>query len=303
MNYFELLFQSLPGLTNYGLIYGLLGIGVFITFKILDFADLTVDGSFALGGAVFVALWTAGIPMFLALLIAVAAGAVAGLLTAVFHCYFGIPGILAGILTQLILYSVNLLILKGSFLGLPQRGGLLSSLSEETSMLIIAGICAAVIGFIYWFFGTRYGSSIRATGSNEAMSRANGINVNSRKITALMISNAIVALSGALFSKYFGTADVGHGTGKIVIALAAIIIGLAICKKFGRNFAVQLVFVAIGGFIYSFIYQAIYLVLDKADLLKMISAVIVAIFLGIPYFKSHYLEQWIAKRNRMKGGN
>lgn len=303
MNYFELLFKTLPEIGNFGFIYGILGIGVFITFKILDFADLTVDCSFALGGAVFVVLWATGIPVIVAILIAVVAGAIAGLITAILHCYLGIPSILAGILTQLMLYSVNFLIMGGSMIANPARGGLISSFSKETSILIIAAIAVALIGLLYWFFGTRFGSSIRCTGSNESMSKANGINVNGRKIVALMLSNAIVALAGALFSKYYGSADVAHGTGKIVVALATIIIGLAICKKFGRNFAVQLTFVLIGGLIYYFIYQAINIVLDKGELLTLISAVVVVVFLAVPYIKSHYIDEWRAKRLREKGGN
>lgn len=293
----------MPGVTNLGLIYAILGIGVFITFKILDFADLTVDGSFALGGAVFAILATK-MPMPSAFIIATLAGAIAGLITSLLHCFLGIPGILAGILTQLMLYSLNLVIMKdASFLATP-RGGLISGTESKATitMLIFLAILAGIIALLYWFFGTKYGSSIRAVGSNEQMSNANGINVKTRKISALMISNAIVALSGALFAKYMGSANVQHGTGKIVIALAAIIIGATFSKKWVKNFAVQLIFVAIGGFVYSFVYQAIGQLLNNQNLLKMISAMVVAIFLAVPYFKSHYIDEWKAKHERQKGG-
>lgn len=285
---------------NNGLIFGILGIGVFITFRILDFADLTVDGSFTLGGAVFSILAINGMSFPLAMILAILAGAAAGLITALLHCYLGIPGILAGILTQLMLYSLNLVIMGGSNLSTPSRGSLISSSEPALSIAIFAVFAVCLIGLLYWFFGTKFGSSIRAVGSNEQMSKANGINVKTRKITALMVSNAIVALSGALFSRYMGLADVKNGTGKIVIALAAIIIGGAIVKKWGKNFALQLLFVVVGGFIYSLVYQIVGLVLKNQDLLKMISAIVVAIFIAIPYIKSHYFEGFLAKRNRSK---
>lgn len=298
MNFGELLLS----VTNNGLIYGILGIAVFITFRILDFADLTVDGSFALGGAVFSILAINGTPYAVAMIVAVLAGALAGLVTAALHCFLGIPGILAGILTQLMLYSLNLVIMGGSNLSTPSRGSLITSNNQALTIGMLAIFVVCIIGFLYWFFGTRFGASIRAVGSNEQMSRANGINVQSRKITALMISNGIVALAGALFSRYLGLADVKNGTGKIVVALAAIIIGTAIVKKWGKNFALQLLFVVVGGFIYSLVYQAVGLVLKNQDLLKMISAIVVAIFLAVPFFKSHYIDEWKAKHIRKKGG-
>lgn len=303
MGYFGSLFNSLPGVLSLGLIYGIMAIGVFITFRILDFADLTVDGSFSTGGAVFgilVSTGTVSVPV--ALIIALLAGAVAGAITAIINCYLGIPSILAGILTQLMLYSINLAIMGKANITVPSRGALLSSLSLSTALPLLVGISAIVIGFLYWFFGTRYGSSVRAVGSNENMSRANGINVNTRKIVALMISNALVAFAGALFSQYSGSADISNGRGAIVIGLAAIIIGGAICKKWGKNFAVQLSFVLVGGFIYYLVYQAVILTkVINADWLKMISAVVVVIFLAVPYLKTHYIDAWKAKSERMKG--
>ena len=287
-------------IANNGLIFGILGIGVFITFRILDFADLTVDGSFTLGGAVFSILAINGVSFPIAMIIAILAGAGAGLITALLHCYLGIPGILAGILTQLMLYSLNLVIMSGSNLSTPSRGSLISATEPGLSIAIFAVFAVCIIALLYWFFGTKFGASVRCVGSNEQMSKANGINVKTRKITALMISNAIVALSGALFSRYMGLADVKIGTGKIVVALAAIIIGGAIVKKWGKNFALQLLFVVVGGFIYSLVYQVVGLLLKNQDLLKMISAIVVTIFIAFPYIKSHYIEGAKAKHNRNK---
>lgn len=301
MNYFTALFNSLPGIANLGIIYGIAAIGVFITFRILDFADLTVDGSFATGGAVFAVLSVAGVNIVLALIVAFLAGMAAGLITALIHCYLGIPGILSGILTQLMLWSINLVILGKANQPIMTRGALISSSSTGTSIGILLAIAALVVGVLYWFFGTKYGASVRSAGSNPAMSKANGISVNNRKIIALMISNGLVALGGALFSQYNGAADINNGRGFIVIALAAIIIGGAIVKKWGKNFAIQLSFVLVGGIIYYFVYQAIALINGiNTEWLKMLSAIVVVIFLAIPYVKSHYYADWKAKRNRNK---
>lgn len=301
--FFQSLFNSLPGVLSQGLIFGIMAIGVFITFRILDFADLTVDGSFATGGAVFGILSLNGVGVVPALLIALVAGALAGAITALLNCYLGIPGILAGILTQLMLYSINLAIMGKPNIAVPSRGAVLSSLYIETALPLLLLISAIVIAALYWFFGTKYGASIRAVGSNEDMSRANGINVQTRKIVALMISNALVAFAGALFAQYNGSADINMGRGAIVIGLAAIIIGGAIVKKWGKNFAIQLAFVLVGGFIYYLVYQIVILTkIINADWLKMISAVVVVIFLATPYIKSHYIADWKAKRDRIKEG-
>lgn len=301
MNYFSSLLNAMPGIINLGLIYGIAAIGVFITFKILDFADLTVDGSFATGGAVFAVLTVAGVNIIISLLIAFLAGAVAGLITALIHCYLGIPGILSGILTQLMLWSINLVILGKANQPIMSRGALISASSTITSIGILLGITALTVGVLYWFFGTRYGASVRSAGSNPAMSKANGISVNNRKIIALMISNGLVALGGALYAQYNGAADINNGRGFIVIALAAIIIGGAIVKKWGKNFAIQLSAVAVGGIIYYFVYQAIALIKGvNTEWLKMLSAVVVVIFLAIPYIKTHYWADLKAKFNRNK---
>lgn len=305
MGFLSSLLNSLPGVVNQGIIYGIMAIGVFITFRILDFADLTVDGSFATGGAVFAILVYNGLNIPVALLIALLAGAIAGAITAFINCYLGIPGILAGILTQLMLYSINLAIMgKSNMVVVSSRGSYLSAANNLYAMPILIGIAAAIIALLYWFFGTKYGASVRCVGSNENMSRANGINVRTRKTVALMISNALVSLGGALFAQYNGSADISNGRGAIVIGLAAIIIGGAIIKKWGKNFAVQLLFVLVGGFIYYLVYQVVILTkFINADWLKMISAVVVVIFLAIPYIKSHYIDEWRAKRLREKGGN
>lgn len=305
MGFFNSLLGSLPGVVNQGIIYGIMAIGVFITFRILDFADLTVDGSFATGGAVFAVLVYSGLSIPLALLVAMVAGALAGAITAFINCYLGIPGILAGILTQLMLYSINLAIMgKSNMIVITSRDSLLSGSFPGYAVPIVIGIAAAVIAVLYWFFGTRYGASVRCVGSNPNMSRANGINVNTRTTVALMISNALVALGGALFAQYTGSTDISSGRGAIVIGLAAIIIGGAICKKWGKNFAIQLSFVLVGGFIYYLVYQVVILTkFISADWLKMISAVVVVIFLAIPYIKSHYIDEWKTKRLRAKGGN
>lgn len=282
-------FGSLPGAIAQGIIWGIMAIGVYITYKVLDLADLTVDGSLATGGAVFVVLSTSGVNMYLALLAALVSGCLAGLATGILHTAFGIPAILAGILTQLSLYSINLRIMdKNANIGISFRNyDLMITLSNINKSLLV-GACFAVviIAILYWFFGTQIGSSIRATGCNAAMARANGINTNLNKIIGLVISNGIVALSGALLTQWQGFADINMGRGAIVIGLAAVIIGEVIFGKLFRNFALRLLSAVIGGVIYYIVMTfVIQLGLDANDL-KLFSAVVVAIFLGLPYWKS-----------------
>lgn len=282
-------FGSLPGAIAQGIIWGIMAIGVYITYKVLDLADLTVDGSLATGGAVFVVLSTTGVNMYLAMLAALISGCLAGLATGILHTAFGIPAILAGILTQLSLYSINLRIMdKNANIGISFRNyNLIITLSNINKSLIV-GACFAVviIAILYWFFGTQIGSSIRATGCNAAMARANGINTNLNKIIGLVISNGIVALSGALLTQWQGFADINMGRGAIVIGLAAVIIGEVIFGKLFRNFALRLLSAVIGGVIYYIVMTfVIQLGLDANDL-KLFSAVVVAIFLGVPYWKS-----------------
>ena len=285
------LIASLPGNVAQGLVWGIMALGVFITYRLLDFADLTVDGSFATGGAVTVVLILAGVPAPFALVIAVAAGALAGLATGLLHTRLGIPGILAGILTQISLWSVNLLILDGANKAVNvDKYTLIVSLRSVGSSITMALCFASVlIMLLYWYFGTEQGSAIRATGCNPHMSKAQGINIDTMKVLALCISNGLVALSGGLMAQYQGFADIKMGQGAIVIGLAAVIIGDVLGDAlFAKrmNFAIRLVFVVIGGVIY---YLAIGLVMwlkMPTDLLKLLTAVIVAIFLAVPYLRS-----------------
>ena len=282
-------FGSLPGAIAQGIIWGIMAIGVYITYKVLDLADLTVDGSLATGGAVFVVLSTSGVNMYLALLVAFVSGCLAGLATGILHTAFGIPAILAGILTQLSLYSINLRIMdKNANIGISFRNyNLMITLSNINKSLLVGSLFAlAIILILYWFFGTEAGSAIRATGCNAAMARANGINTDMNKIIGLVISNGIVALSGALLTQWQGFADINMGRGAIVIGLAAVIIGEVIFGKIFRNFALRLLSAVIGGIIYYIVMTfVIQLGLDANDL-KLFSAVVVAIFLGVPYWKS-----------------
>lgn len=280
--------NSLPGATAQGIIWGIMAIGVYITYKILDIADLSVDGSFCTGGAVLVLCMSNGMPVAPALLIAFVAGCVAGLVTGVLHIHFGIPAILSGILTQLGLYSINLRILGGKAnQGLnPRNYKLLLSLNDPV-MAIVVGLAIVIVLIIllYLFFGTDLGCSLRATGNNQAMARANGINTNGAKILGLVISNGIVAFSGALLTQYQGFADINMGRGAIVIGLAAVIIGEVLFHKIFKNFALRLFGAVIGGILYYMVLTFVLSLGLNANDLKLFSALVVAIFLGIPYWK------------------
>ena len=297
--------QSLPSPIAQGFIWGIMAIGVYITYKILDLADLTVDGSFATGGAVLVVLTTKGVNIYLALLIAFAAGCLAGLVTGIFHTKFGIPAILAGILTQLALYSINLRIMSGKAnTSISKRNFnlIITSSADELgrTILVCAIFVAVLIGVLYWFFGTELGNSIRATGCNQAMARANGINTDSRKIIGLILSNGIVAMSGALLAQFNGCADINMGRGAIVIGLAAVIIGEVIFGKLFKNFALRLLSAVIGGVIY---YIVIALVLKlglNANDLKLLSACVVSVFLGLPHWKAKVAAKHV--KNDEKAG-
>ena len=291
----EALLNALPGAVAQGLIWGIMSIGVYITYKVLDLADLTVDGSMATGGAVCVMLMLNGWNVWLALLCAIIAGMLAGLLTGVFHTKFGIPPILAGILTQLSLYSLNLAIMDFKAnqginvtkyqLIVSQRNVRTFDLSNPIVITLI--FLAVLIGVLYWFFGTETGCSLRATGANEAMSRAQGINTKKTKILGLMISNGIVALSSAMLAHYQGFVDVNMGRGAIVIGLAAVIISEVLFGKLFRNFALKLLAVAIGAVLYFIVIQIVLWLGLNTNLLKLLSALIVAVFLGIPFWKAH----------------
>ncbi|MBR6051952.1 MAG: ABC transporter permease [Clostridia bacterium] len=282
--------NTLPGAIVQGLIWGIMAIGVYITYKILDIADLTVDGSMVTGACVCAVLVVAGVNVWIAMLAAIIAGMIAGLLTGIFHTLMGIPAILSGILTQLILWSINLKILGKANIGVSARtyNVAVTQLYKGTAILVVLGICAVIIGVLYWFFGTEIGASLRATGCNLNMSRAQGINTNKNKILGLVISNGIVALSGAVLMQYQGAADINMGRGAIVIGLAAVIIGEALFGKISQNFAVRLVGVLGGGVIYYIVYQTVIFLGLDTDLLKMLSAIVVAIFLAVPYWKRKY---------------
>ena len=295
----------MPGAVAQGLIWGIMAIGVYITYKVLDLADLTVDGTMATGGAVCVMLMLNGVNVWVALFCAVIAGMLAGLLTGVFHTAMGIPPILSGILTQLSLYSINLAIMDFKAnqgisvtkynLIVSQRNVRVLSLSNPIFVTLI--ILVVVIALLYWFFGTEIGCSLRATGANEAMSRAQGINTDVAKILGLMISNGIVALASALLSHYQGFVDINMGRGAIVIGLAAVIISEVLFGKIFRNFALKLTAVAIGAVIYFIVIQIVLWLGLNTNLLKLLSALIVAVFLAIPYWKEK-----LAASHAGKGG-
>ena len=310
MNIAQLLNQ-LPGAVAQGLIWGIMAIGVYITFRILDIADLTVDGSFATGGAVAAILITSGVNPWLATIIAFLAGLMAGLITGVLHTGMGIPAILAGILTQLALYSVNLRI-QGLGTDLGSRANVPLSINKYKNMLVslrnvgnfsienpiwlMLLITAVLIGIMYWFFGTEYGCGLRAVGSNQQMARAQGISTGRGKIVGLMLSNGLVAFSGALMAQYQGFSDVSMGRGAIVIGLAAVIIGEVIFGKLFRNFALKLLAVSLGAIIYYLVIQVVLWLGLNTDDLKLLTALVVALFLAMPYWKNHMAAR------RMKGG-
>ena len=285
--------NALPGAIAQGLIWGLFAIGLYISYKILDIADLTVDGSICTGAVVFAVLLTKGVNIFLCLVCAFAAGALAGVLTGVFHTVMGIPAILSGIITQLMLWSVNLKLLGSANLAISWRkyNLLLSSIDNVKAIIVGVLFCVFVIVGLFLFFYTEVGLSIKSTGDNPAMSRAQGINVNLNKVIGLAISNGIIGLSGALLAQYQGFVDINMGRGAIVIGLAAIIIGLSVSLKIKPNFVVSLIGVVCGGITYYLVYTfVIWLGLDT-DLLKMLSALVVATFLAVPYLKSRYFSK------------
>ncbi len=282
--------NALPGNIAQGILWGIMALGVYITFRLLDIADLTVDGSMATGGAVTVVLTIAGVPVGLSLTVAVITGALAGLVTGLLHTKLGIPPILAGILSQIGLYSINLNILGGANQAISvDKYQLILSLRNVSQSIVIALIFAAIIIIVmYWYFGTEQGSALRATGCNRAMSKAQGINTANMELIGLAISNALVALSGGLLAQYQGFADVQMARGAIVIGLAAVIIGEvlgeALFKK-RMNFALRLSFVVVGGVVYYFVIGLILWLKMPTDDLKLFTAVIVAVFLAVPYLR------------------
>ncbi|MDY4143778.1 MAG: ABC transporter permease [Oscillospiraceae bacterium] len=305
------LIGRMPAAVAQGIIWGLMALGVFITFRLLDIPDMTVDGSFATGGAVTVMLLLAGMPAWAALLIAIVVGVLTGLCTGFLHTKLGIPAILAGILTQFALYSINLRIMtKANQTASVQKFGmfwengngfLLSSLHITQAILVGLVIAAVIVALSYWYFGTEQGSALRATGDNPAMSRAQGIHIETMKVIGLGISNGIVALAGGLMTQFQGTADVSMGRGAIVIGLAAIVIGEILCDAIfskGCNFAVKLSFIIFGGVVYYAVMVVIlWLKLDPNDL-KLFTAIIVAIFLAIPQLKARSKSSFARSKKR-----
>lgn len=298
------LLKNMPGGVAQGLIWGLMALGVYITFRLLDVADLTVDGSFTTGGAVTVMLIIAGCPAWVAILVAVIAGVLAGFCTGILHTKLGIPAILAGILTQFSLYSINLRIMgmaANKAVSVDKYDLILSSRHIGPSILTGLMIAFVLITFFYWYFGTEQGSALRATGNNAAMSRALGINIDTMKVLGLSISNGIVALSGGLMAQFQGFADINMGRGAIVIGLAAVIIGEVIGRGLlGKrlNFFGTLAFVVVGGVIYYLVVVIVLWLRLNSNDLKLFTAVVVALFLAVPYLK----EQSVSSFARLKKG-
>ena len=305
--------SALPGAVSQGLIWGIMAIGVFITYKILDIADLTVDGSFCTGGAVFVMLFTSGANIWAALLAAVLAGMLAGLVTGLLHTLCGIPAILAGILTQLGLWSINMAIMdmKASVSVNVTNPDVLDSLLVSLRFVqdvakgarpfyrhpifVVGLFTIAVIAVLYWFFGTELGSARRAPGSNGSMARAQGINTDFTKVLGLVLSNGLVALAGALTVQYNSACEINMGRGAIVIGLAAVIIGEVIFSRVFRNFALKLLAVSIGGILYYIVIQAVLSMGMNSNYLKLLSAAVVAVFLSVPYWKGKYFSKPVKK--------
>ena len=291
------LINALPGAIAQGLIWGIMAIGVYITYKVLDVADLTVDGTMCTGGAVCAIMMIAGHNVWVSMICAMLAGALAGLLTGIFHVSMGIPAILAGILSQLGLYSINLKIIGKANEALPAHVyDVLVAMKYnkgvplvKNTIFIVAIFTIVIIALLYWFFGTALGCSMRATGSNKKMSRAQGINTKVNTVIGLMLSNALVALASALYTQYQGFTDINMGRGAIVIGLAAVIIGNVIFERIFKNFALKLLSVSIGAIVYYIVLQVVIWMGFDTDLLKLLSAIVVAIFLAVPYLKREYV--------------
>ena len=291
------LLNAIPGALAQGLIWGVMAIGVYITYKVLDIADLTVDGSLCTGAAVCPMLLLAGHSPWIAMLCAVLAGLLAGTVTGLLHVLLGIPPILAGILTQMVLWSVNLKILGKANQALPARSidVLLTQMNIPAALPVLLGWAAVLVTLLVLFFSTELGCALRATGCNPVMSR--GVNTGLMKVIGLALSNAVVAMSGGLLCQYQGYTDVNMGRGAVVIGLAAVVIGQAVLGRHGGHMAAQLGGVVLGAVIYYIVYQVIIFAGFDTDLLKMFSAVVVAVFLGVPHVRDQ-----IRTNSRIKKG-
>lgn len=301
------LINAIPGALAQGLIWGIAAIGIYITYRLLDFADLTVDGSLCTGGAVCIMMMLSGHNVAVSMLAATLAGMLTGLATGIFHTFMGIPPILSGILTQIALWSVNLSIMgKANQAINVDKYNLLVSLRYikgvpfyKNTILVVAVSILILVVILYWFFGTELGSALRATGCNGNMARAQGINTNLFKVLGLMISNGLVGLSGAMLSQYQGFADINMGRGAIVIGLAAVIIGEVVFSGIFHNFGFKLIGVALGSIFYYLVMQTVLWLGVKPDNLKLLSALIVGILLAVPYWK----EKIFPQANKKKGGS
>lgn len=293
------LLNAIPGALAQGLIWGVMAIGVYITYKVLDIADLTVDGSLCTGAAVCTMLLLAGHSPWIAMLCAVLAGLLAGTVTGLLHVLLGIPPILAGILTQMVLWSVNLKILGKANQALPARSidVLLTQMNIPAALPVLLGWAVVLVTLLVLFFSTELGCALRATGCNPVMSRAQGVNTGLMKVSGLALSNAVVAMSGGLLCQYQGYTDVNMGRGAVVIGLAAVVIGQAVLGRHGSHMAAQLGGVVLGAVIYYIVYQVIIFAGFDTDLLKMFSAVVVAVFLGVPHVRDQ-----IRTNSRIKKG-
>ena len=300
------LLRACPGGVAQGLIWGMMALGVYMTFRMLNIADMTVDGSFATGGAVCIMLVLAGVNPQLALLCSFAAGLAAGAITGILHTKLGIPDILAGILTQISLYSVNLNIMgrANQAVNVNKVSFYFTSNAKmlTRTILIVALCCLAAVALLRWYLGTRHGSALRATGVNEQMARAQGINTNRMKVIGLALGDGLVALSGGMLAQYQGFADVNMGRGAIVIGLAAVIIGEVLGQAFLRkrlNLLLTLLFVVLGSIIYYIVYVFVLWLKFPADDMKLLTAVVVAIFLAIPYLKARRKNSFrrVARQN------
>lgn len=307
------LLNAMPGAVAQGLIWGIMAIGVYITFKVLDVADLTVDGTMCTGGAVCAAMLIKGYNIWYCMGAALIAGILAGLMTGIFHVVMGIPAILAGILSQFALYSINLSIIGSANMAIPSRKYPVLVAQKfvkdvpltKNSIFVVAVITIIIIAILYWFFGTALGCSLRATGSNPNMSRAQGINTKRNIIIGLMISNGLVAFASALYSQYQGFTDINMGRGAIVIGLAAVIIGNVVFSKIFRNFALKLLSVSLGAVIYYVVLQIIMWFGIDTNFLKLLQAIVVAFFLAFPYWRKMYLPaiKSIKKRRLIRKHN